>query len=97
MECLSCVKSCPESAISVEKYSCLKIERKNPLKIDREKCNDCGVCVSVCPLNDIGLSKLDCNFCIICKSRPNCIKPKSGRDSLKSFIISIFRLLGGIY
>ena len=41
LKCGTCVKSCPESA--------LKLDRETDLTIDKQKCTTCGLCVENCP------------------------------------------------
>jgi ferredoxin len=43
--CLRCIKPCPSGAISGE--------RKQPHKIDPEKCEKCGICLEECEFDAV--------------------------------------------
>jgi len=96
---LSCVKSCKANAIiKNENYTCLKIDEVTPISIDADKCIDCGVCRSVCPMGDIEKSGMDCIFCIVCSGRPHCILESDGRTWIRALValFDILRLKLGI-
>jgi len=45
-------------------------ELKDKINLDREKCIDCGACISLCPVNCLSMEdfelKVDDNKCILC-------------------------------
>ena len=45
-ECYSCVKACPEGAITL-------VGKKKPVKLDQAKCIKCGACYDVCPVDAV--------------------------------------------
>ena len=49
-KCLRCYTSCPFEAISL---------KNGKIEIDVEKCKLCGICVSICPANNIELIYYD--------------------------------------
>jgi ferredoxin len=94
MDCLKCVDACPSHALDIDrKISCTRFENKSPLRLDKDKCNECDLCVRVCPLGKITTQAKDCSVCIICKNRPGCIQNDARRDSLIISINSIIHLI----
>lgn len=43
--------------MGIEKKVKEKIEVKGEIKIDKERCKGCGLCITVCPKKDIKISK----------------------------------------
>lgn len=75
MECFKCIDICPSDCLEIDKQvSCVRLEDKSALKMDKEKCTDCNMCIEVCPLGDITLETRDCSCCIVCKGIPGCMK-----------------------
>lgn len=94
MECFKCIQVCPTSAIGMDKsVSCARLVGRPALMVDEEKCKKCNQCNEICPMGNIALSAEGCSFCIICKSRPSCILPHSGRAYFPIFIASIARFI----
>jgi len=63
---------------------------KSALKMYKERCTGCNMCVEVCPIGELALDTNDCSNCIICKNVPGCgIIQDVDRDtflnSIKSF------------
>jgi NAD-dependent dihydropyrimidine dehydrogenase PreA subunit len=96
MECFSCRQNCPTNAIEIKEdiTTCIRLlEGHPPIWIHEEKCNDCGKCAKTCLMGDITLSAETCSFCIICRSKPNCILPMRDRETLMNAIISLAGLI----
>lgn len=88
MECLKCISICPSNCLDIDKQvSCVRLEEKSALKMDKEKCNECNMCKEVCPLGNITLELRDCSCCIVCKGIPSCMN--SSCDEGVSFLNSI--------
>jgi len=93
MECFACAQICPNKALKVnEKAECVRLKGFRPFEIDSSNCNDCGLCTNVCLMGDTAKAMNNCNFCIICKSKPNCLIYKKDRINIKNFILSIIRV-----
>lgn len=93
MECFACSRTCPIGAIEIDKIdSCMRLlEGKHPVRLNRNKCTDCGKCNKICPTGEINLSAEGCSFCIICKNKPNCILPVGDRKSFFNSVSSLAR------
>lgn len=76
MECFNCISICPFNCLYVDKdvsrQGCVRFMEKSALKMDKEKCTGCNMCIEVCPIGELALSTNDCFNCIVCKNRPEC-------------------------
>lgn len=94
MACFECIKICPTNALEIdEEASCARLLGSPALRINEEKCNECNLCMKVCPMGNINLSGDGCSFCIICRGDPNCILSCSGRNSFLNFNKSTARFM----
>jgi len=88
MECFKCIDICPLKCLEIDKQvSCVRLEDKSALKMDKEKCTECNMCTKVCPLGDITSETRDCSCCIACKGIPGCMQLSC--DEGVSFLNSI--------
>jgi len=67
-----CIKSCPTGALSIN-------EINGAIKVDRELCSLCSLCVEACPYNAIYISKDPTSqpylmVCDLCDGDPQCAK-----------------------
>lgn len=94
MSCFKCVQACPVNALEVdENISCIRLAGKSALNMDDEKCNECGICIELCPMDEMSHSKIDCSYCIICKDNPACILPEGKRMTLANLFGSSIRYI----
>jgi carbon-monoxide dehydrogenase iron sulfur subunit len=74
-----CVESCPVDALSVD-------ENTLAVKVDREKCTSCGLCIKACPGTVPFLHPGDNKavICDLCDGDPECVKvcQEAGFDAL---------------
>ncbi|WP_157834127.1 4Fe-4S dicluster domain-containing protein [Candidatus Methanoperedens nitratireducens] len=91
MKCVRCINICPSNCLDIDNgMSCVRFEGRSALKMDKEKCTECNMCMEVCPIGDLALSVYDCSNCIVCKNRPGCIDtPSTDRASFLNSINSI--------
>ncbi len=73
----SCVRSCPQGALSVD-------EEKGVILVDEERCVGCGLCVKACEFNAITLhpGRKVVIVCDLCGGEPKCVEfcPKGALD-----------------
>ena len=64
-----CVPACPENALT-------KDEEKGYIKLDKQKCTGCGLCIEACPFGAITLhpESLISLICDTCSGNPQCVE-----------------------
>ena len=64
-----CASECPTTAITRDDNSGI-------VRIDREKCNGCGICLEACPwaIPNIALEENLAKICDLCRGDPLCVK-----------------------
>ncbi|MDH5687221.1 MAG: 4Fe-4S dicluster domain-containing protein [Candidatus Bathyarchaeota archaeon] len=79
-----CVNSCPCEALAVD-------GKTGAVKVDKEKCSACGVCVNTCPgkIPHLHPNRKHIVICDLCGGDPECAKicQKAGFDALKVIIL----------
>ncbi len=91
MECFKCISICPFDCLDIDKgASCVRLMEKSALKMDKQNCTGCNMCIEVCPIGELALSANDCSNCIVCKNRPSCaVIPCMDRASFFNSINSL--------
>ena len=64
-----CIDACPESALSKDK-------KLSTIRLDKDICSGCGLCVEACDYNAIFLDPVDNIACVcdLCGGEPKCVK-----------------------
>lgn len=98
--CNICVDACPINVLSIkDEKKCVRLYPENFQFLIAEKCNNCGKCILICPINKIGIERVyeykeelkkDCTICFFCRGKPLCICTENNRESLYQFYISLF-------
>lgn len=68
-QCKDCISSCNRDALAWD-------DKVGVVRVDAEKCNNCGLCIDVCPEGAIlsdPISKI-VNICDLCNGDPECVK-----------------------
>lgn len=106
VQCFLCIDSCKKHTLKVNRWNCYKRDiEKNRFVVDKE-CSLCNRCIYICPIRStingdieeiaietqINKSVQDCNFCILCAGKPDCIE-LSNDENMPGLLFSIFDYL----
>jgi Fe-S-cluster-containing hydrogenase component 2 len=64
-----CIESCPDDALSID-------EMTSAVRVDKEKCTSCGLCIKACPGKIPHIHPRDgyVIICDLCFGNPRCVK-----------------------
>ncbi len=103
--CYSCIDSCKKHALIVNNINCYKHNIGNRRFIINEDCTSCNRCIYGCPMQSktnveseyktheiemqINSRAADCNFCILCAGKPDCME-LSCTDNSGKLLVHVF-------
>ena len=69
IQCKACLSACNREALSWD-------DQVGVVRVDAEKCNDCGLCIEVCDYGAIFMDPISgiVNICDLCNGDPECVK-----------------------
>ena len=69
IQCKKCLSACKRDALSWD-------EKIGAVRVDKERCNGCGLCIGACEQAAIFLDPISkkVNICDLCNGDPQCVK-----------------------